>query len=110
MEDRGDGDRLVEDRRRGEDRAKFKVGTDCQALRLAMARPVHRSSPGSRALSSRIRLNRRLEPDGKVGFGKVAFRLLDGVSSEVEDAGGEDGVGFAFFEDIDHVVQIAGAA
>jgi len=42
--------------------------------------------------------------------GEVVFDVGDGVFAEVEDAGGEYGVGFAFAEDIDHVIEVACAA
>ncbi len=42
--------------------------------------------------------------------GEVFFDAGDGVFAEVKDAGGKDGVGFAFGEHGHHVVQIPGAA
>ena len=42
--------------------------------------------------------------------GEVFFDAGDGVFAEVEDAGGKHGVGFAFGEHGDHVVQIPRAA
>ena len=42
--------------------------------------------------------------------GHVAFDVADAVGAEVEDAGGEDGVGAAFLDGVDHVLGVAGAA
>jgi len=48
--------------------------------------------------------------DGDTVLREVGFYLRDGVLAEVEDGGGEGGVGFAFFEDVEHVFRGACAA
>jgi len=48
--------------------------------------------------------------DREAFFFEVGFGLWDGVLSEVEDGGSEDGVGVALFEDVDHVLEVSSTA
>ena len=41
---------------------------------------------------------------------QILFRLSDGIGSEMEDAGGKNGIGFALSECLVQVVQVAGPA
>lgn len=43
-------------------------------------------------------------------FGEIFFNIAHSVGAEVEDAGGEDGIGVAFEKDFGHVFEGAGAA